>query len=71
MPQNRSVCEALRQILEEAALYEQYTRVISMEPALNEETEDVCALIKECADLRCAGSWLHKAQTPDASEILH
>lgn len=45
----------VRQILEEAALHEQYTRVISMEPALNEETEDVCALIKECADLRCAG----------------
>ena len=45
---------AMLQILEEAALHEQYTRVISMEPALNEETEDVCALIKECSDLRCA-----------------
>ncbi len=40
------------QILEEAALSEQYTRVISTEPSLNEETEDVCALIKECVDLR-------------------
>jgi hypothetical protein len=33
-------------LLDEAALYEQYTRVISTEPALNEETEDVCALLK-------------------------
>lgn len=51
-----SECARVRQILEEAALHEQYTRVISMEPSLNEETEDVCALIKECADLRCASS---------------
>ena len=42
------------QILEEAALHERYTRVISTEPALNDETEDVCALLKECIDLRCA-----------------
>ena len=34
------------QMLDEAALYEQYTRVISTEPSLNEETEDVCALLK-------------------------
>ncbi len=34
------------QLLDEAALYEQYTRVISTEPSLNEETEDVCALLK-------------------------
>lgn len=40
-------------MMENAALHEQYTRVITPEPALNEETEDVCALLKECYDLRC------------------
>lgn len=40
-------------MMESAALHEQYTRVITPEPALNEETEDVCALLKECYDLRC------------------
>ena len=49
------------QIFEEAALHEHYTRVISTEPALNEETEDVCALLKECADLRCCGVGLRMA----------
>ena len=39
-------CAAALQLLDEAALYEQYTRVISTEPSLNEETEDVCALLK-------------------------
>ena len=42
-------------MMENAALHEQYTRVITPEPALNEETEDVCALLKECYDLRCEG----------------
>ena len=41
------------QMLDEAALYEQYTRVISTEPSLNEETEDVCALLK--ASMASAG----------------
>lgn len=40
------------QMQEEAALHEQYTRVITPEPALNEETEDVCGLLKKCYDLR-------------------
>ncbi len=44
------------QMMEDAALHEQYTRVITPEPALNEETEDVCALLKECYDMRCAPS---------------
>ena len=41
-----AICTAATQLLDEAALYEQYTRVISTEPSLNEETEDVCALLK-------------------------
>ena len=41
-------------MMESAALHEQYTRVITPEPPLNEETEDVCALLKECYDLRYA-----------------
>lgn len=44
------------QMMEDAALHEQYTHVITPEPALNEETEDVCALLKECYDMRCAPS---------------
>lgn len=35
-------------------MHEQYSRVITPEPAMNEETEDVCALLRQCLDLRCA-----------------
>lgn len=41
------------QIIEDAAVHEQYSRVITPEPAMNEETEDVCALLRQCLDLRC------------------
>lgn len=41
------------QIIEDAAVHENYCRVITPEPAINEETEDVCALLKQCLDLRC------------------
>lgn len=41
------------QIIEDAAVHEQYSRVITPEPAMNEETEDVCALLQQCLDLRC------------------
>ena len=40
------------QIIEDAAVHENYCRVITPEPAINEETEDVCALLKQCLDLR-------------------
>ena len=43
------------QIIEDAAVHEQYSRVITPEPAMNEETEDVCALLQQCLDLRQAG----------------
>ena len=46
-----SIAKPAAQLLDEAALYEQYTRVISTEPSLNEETEDVCALLKVPAAL--------------------
>ena len=36
-------------------MHEQYSRVITPEPAMNEETEDVCALLQQCLDLRQAG----------------
>ena len=42
------------QIIEDAAVHEQYSRVITPEPAMNEETEDVCALLQQCLDLRYA-----------------
>jgi hypothetical protein len=40
------------QIIEDNAMHEQYCRVITPEPGLNEETEDVCAMLKQCLDLR-------------------
>lgn len=47
------------QLQEEAALHEQYTRVITPEPGLNEETEDVCALLEECYLLRYSPQSCH------------
>ena len=44
--------EPCMQIIEDAAVHEQYSRVITPEPAMNEETEDVCALLQQCLDLR-------------------
>jgi hypothetical protein len=55
--QSPHICQSA-QMMESAALHEQYTRVITPEPALNEETEDVCALLKECYDLRCEGCYV-------------
>ena len=40
------------QIIEDAAMHDQYCRVITPEPAINEETEEVCALLKQCYALR-------------------
>ena len=40
------------QIIEDAAMHDQYCRVITPEPAINEETEEVCALLKQCYQLR-------------------
>lgn len=40
------------QIIEDAAVHENYCRVITPEPAISEETEDVCALLKQCLQLR-------------------
>lgn len=40
------------QIIEDAAMHDQYCRVITPEPASNEETEEVCALLKQCYALR-------------------
>lgn len=44
------------QIIEDAAVHEQYCRVITPEPAINEEAEDVCALLQQCLDMRV--KWL-------------
>lgn len=33
-------------------MHDQYCRVITPEPAINEETEEVCALLKQCYQLR-------------------
>lgn len=43
------------QIIEDAALHDQYCRVITPEPALNEEQEDVCAQLQDAVQLRCVG----------------
>ncbi len=40
------------QIIEDAALHDQYCRVITPEPALNEEQEDVCAQLRDAFELR-------------------
>ena len=52
------------QIIEDAAVHEQYCRVITPEPAINEESEDVCALLKQCLDMR----WV---SLPLASNAFH
>ncbi len=44
------------QIIEDAAMHDQYCRVITPEPAINEETEEVCTLLKQCYALRWAPS---------------
>ena len=33
-------------------MQDQYCRVVTPEPAVNEETEEVCTLLKQCYDLR-------------------
>ena len=33
-------------------MHDQYCRVITPEPAINEETEEVCALLQQCYSLR-------------------
>ena len=33
-------------------MHDQYCRVITPEPAINEETEEVCTLLKQCYALR-------------------
>ncbi|KAK9824634.1 hypothetical protein WJX72_011865 [[Myrmecia] bisecta] len=51
-------------IIEEAAMHEQYCRVITPEPMINEETEEVCALLKQCYELRA--KWLFTpAKSPE------
>ena len=42
------------QIIEDAAVHEQYCRVITPEPAINEETEEVTFLLQQCLELRYA-----------------
>ena len=51
---NSELAAPCAQIIEDAAVHEQYSRVITPEPAMNEETEDVCALLQQCLDLRRA-----------------
>ena len=51
---NSELAAPCAQIIEDAAVHEQYSRVITPEPAMNEETEDVCALLQQCLDLRQA-----------------
>lgn len=46
--------DLIAQIIEDAALHDQYCRVITPEPALNEEQEDVCTQLKDAVQLRCA-----------------
>eukprot|EP00884_Botryococcus_braunii_P015280 jgi/Botrbrau1/2435/Bobra.0395s0056.1 len=57
---NEMVLEGM--IIEDAATHEQYCRVITPEPAINEETEDVCELLKQCLDLR--EKWLFRPAVP-------
>ena len=40
------------QIIEDAAVHEQYCRVITPEPAINDETEEVTFLLQQCLELR-------------------
>ena len=47
-----SHCVTVLQIIEDAAMHDQYCRVITPEPAINEETEEVCALLQQCYALR-------------------
>jgi len=54
-------------IIEDAALHEQYCRVITPEPAASEEAEGVCGLLRECLDLRLKWSFVpaaHPGATP-------
>lgn len=60
---------ASAQIIEDAAVHEQYSRVITPEPAMNEETEDVCALLQQCLDIRQASPSV--LSVPDQLEICH
>ncbi|KAL4437014.1 hypothetical protein ABPG75_004153 [Micractinium tetrahymenae] len=45
-------------IIEDAAMHEQYVRVITPEPAPTEETEEVCYLLRQCLDMR--SRWLFR-----------
>ncbi|KAL4432444.1 hypothetical protein ABPG77_001743 [Micractinium sp. CCAP 211/92] len=45
-------------IIEDAAMHEQYVRVITPEPVPTEETEEVCYLLRQCLDMR--GRWLFR-----------
>ncbi|KAK9843466.1 hypothetical protein WJX81_004251 [Elliptochloris bilobata] len=49
-------------IIEDAAVHEQYCRVITPEPAINEETEEVTFLLQQCLDLR--EKWLFRPAVP-------
>lgn len=53
-------------IIEDAAMHDQYCRVITPEPAINEETEEVCTLLKQCYALR--DKWLFTAQVSPAQQ---
>eukprot|EP00887_Chlorella_sp_A99_P005265 scaffold1.g5265.t1 len=66
-------------LIEDAAMHENYVRVITPEAAPNEETEEVCALLRQAVDLR--NKWLFRplrspadlAHLPEAatpSEVL-
>jgi hypothetical protein len=47
-------------IIEDAAMHEQYVRVITPEPAPTEETEEVCYLLRQSLDMR--NKWLFRPQ---------
>ncbi|DBA77340.1 TPA: hypothetical protein ACH3X2_000858 [Trebouxia sp. C0005] len=53
-------------IIEDAAMHDQYCRVITPEPAINEETEEVCTLLKQCYALR--DKWLFTARVSPAEQ---
>ena len=59
------------QIIEDAAVHEQYSRVITPEPAMSEETEDVCALLQQCLDLRCVHVLLTGMRAPSLPACCH
>ena len=59
------------QIIEDAAVHDNYCRVITPEPAINEETEDVCQDLQACLNLRCGAPRLPAWPQPTDWPVSH